>query len=505
MPLKIAIFLTALVLNFASVSAFSFGEETEITLSEINETQSLNVEIIALDNVAVNKNIIFDTLIDETFDITTVRYQWDLGDGNRQEGQEIVHSYAKPGEYEVVLTVSDAKNTASSRHKIFVYEKSYVLITDKVKESDKIQSFIDTAEKSNIFIELIADYSTQSDFFSEESLVSLISEEIASVKNSDSIVVWTEGSSGLTALSQLEQNFLDKTTFVNKSVIFISDQSFTSLKNIAEGVFSTIGAKEIILSRPEAIWVLLETETSAEFLNILEQRAIQVELVNDKLHFKIWNTISYFVNIMIERGVPSNTISLILMLPIIVTIVAFMKQVVGFTSLGVYIPSILALSFIALDLRYGLPILLIILIFGMLTRTILKRYRLLYIPRMAIVLVIVSLTILFILFLGSYFNIAQIVGIAVFPMLIMSTLVEKFVTLQSDKGFKSALIIILETIFIAVVCYFIVEWTFLKILVLGHPELILLFLLANIIMGRWTGLRVIEYIRFREIFQHLEE
>jgi len=69
---------------------------------------------------------------------------------------------------------------------------------------------------------------------------------------------------------------------------------------------------------------------------------------------------SYLVGFMIDRGIPSNSIKLILMLPIIVTMIAFMKQVVGVTTLGVYTPSILALSFIAIDLRYGLLIFVII-------------------------------------------------------------------------------------------------------------------------------------------------
>jgi hypothetical protein len=40
---------------------------------------------------------------------------------------------------------------------------------------------------------------------------------------------------------------------------------------------------------------------------------------------------------------------------------------------------------------------------------------------------------------------------------------------------------------------------------LGHPELIFVFLLINIILGRWTGLRLFEYIRFREVLKHAKE
>ena len=29
-----------------------------------------------------------------------ITYEWYFGDGNRQQGVEVVHSYASPGEYE---------------------------------------------------------------------------------------------------------------------------------------------------------------------------------------------------------------------------------------------------------------------------------------------------------------------------------------------------------------------------------------------------------------------
>ena len=30
-------------------------------------------------------------------------------------------------------------------------------------------------------------------------------------------------------------------------------------------------------------------------------------------------------------------------------------------------------------------------------------------------------------------------------------------------------------------------------------------IVVNIALGRWTGLRLVEYVRFREVFRHLQE
>jgi hypothetical protein len=41
--------------------------------------------------------------------------------------------------------------------------------------------------------------------------------------------------------------------------------------------------------------------------------------------------------------------------------------------------------------------------------------------------------------------------------------------------------------------------------VLAYPETILVTFPVNLFLGRWTGLRVVEYFRFREVFKHLQE
>ncbi|KKR24730.1 MAG: hypothetical protein UT55_C0055G0002 [Candidatus Peregrinibacteria bacterium GW2011_GWE2_39_6] len=285
----------------------------------------------------------------------------------------------------------------------------------------------------------------------------------------------------------------------------ITDQRFIPVRNVAEGTFRTIKPVRIILTRSEALWMFFEQDNIETFINELDQRGIAYEIVDKVQKITFLNFMSYLVSYMVEKGVPSNSLLLVLMLPVIVTIVAFFKQVIGLTTMGVYTPSIITLSFLALDIRFGILIFIVILLFGSLTRLILRRYRLLYIPRMAIVLSIVSLTILAMLLLGAYFNISQLVSISIFPMLIMSTMVEKFVNAQAEAGFKQAFAMICATLFVAIICYYVVEWPLLKTIILGHPELIFAFLGVNVILGRWTGLRLLEYVRFREIFRYTEE
>ena len=87
----------------------------------------------------------------------------------------------------------------------------------------------------------------------------------------------------------------------------------------------------------------------------------------------------------------------------------------------------------------------------------------------------------------------------------MSTLAESFLTVKSEEGWKAASFGIGETVLAALVCVFIVQWSFLQSLILAYPELILLTVGVNVFLGRWTGLRLVEYFRFREVFKHIQE
>ena len=74
----------------------------------------------------------------------------------------------------------------------------------------------------------------------------------------------------------------------------------------------------------------------------------------------------------------------------------------------------------------------------------------------------------------------------------------------------------IETFFVSLVAYFLaggaidlyffeIQWTYLQDLVLNTPEIVVLFILVNIYLGRWTGLRLTEYLQFRDVIKDIAE
>ena len=79
-------------------------------------------------------------------------------------------------------------------------------------------------------------------------------------------------------------------------------------------------------------------------------------------------TMIYFINYLLNNGVPQETIILILMLPIIATIIAFSRQIIGIKTFGIYTPLIITFVFLAIDIRYGIIVFITVLLAGSLVR-----------------------------------------------------------------------------------------------------------------------------------------
>lgn len=216
------------------------------------------------------------------------------------------------------------------------------------------------------------------------------------------------------------------------------------------------------------------------------------------------NTLSPVLQFFLLEGVPFETVILILMLPIIATFIAFLRQVVGIKAFGIYTPLIITFAFLATNgLKYGIAIFMAVILSGMVMRFILKPFRLLYLPRVAITLSIVALAVLFMLVLGGNMQRTGLAAVSIFPILIMITLVEKFVAVQIEKGNKTAIILTLETLLISVIGFFIAGWPFLINLLAAQPWIVLLTIPINLFLGKWTGLRLSEMVRFRNIVKKM--
>ncbi|MCD6283706.1 hypothetical protein J7J12_00415 [bacterium] len=210
----------------------------------------------------------------------------------------------------------------------------------------------------------------------------------------------------------------------------------------------------------------------------------------------------FLINYPIQNNIQQNIPMLLMMIPVIGTIIAFARQVIGIKGFGIYIPLLLTISFFGMGLNYGLLMFITVLLTGTGLRLLLKKPRLLYLPRIAIILTLITL-IVFLILQIKFLN--KIYSRNILSILIMIALAEKFINAQIERGKRGAFILTSETIGLSILCYYIANFKLLQNIISAYPiYVILTILLINVFLGKWTGLRISEYFRFREAIRHIE-
>ena len=194
-----------------------------------------------------------------------------------------------------------------------------------------------------------------------------------------------------------------------------------------------------------------------------------------------------------------NTFSLILMVPLGALLVVFMRTFVGVQTFGTFMPILIAIAFRETQLLWGVILFTGIVFFGLLIRLYLERLRLLLIPRLAAILVVVVILMLIISFITSRLGLDRLLSISLFPMVILAMTIERMSITWEESGAQTALIQGLGSLLVACLGYLIMTNQHLTYLMFAFPEFLLVVLGICIWMGRYTGYRVSELLRFREI------
>jgi hypothetical protein len=101
--------------------------------------------------------------------------------------------------------------------------------------------------------------------------------------------------------------------------------------------------------------------------------------------------------------------------------------------------------------------------------------------------------------LGVVLEFEQILSVSIFPILVLMLLGDMIVSVQLHKSSAETFVITGTTIFIGLVGYLTATSTTIQNMVILYPEIILLVIPANIIIGRYFGLRVLEVFRFNKV------
>jgi len=218
------------------------------------------------------------------------------------------------------------------------------------------------------------------------------------------------------------------------------------------------------------------------------------------------NFLRHAVASAVAKDVPVNTVVLILLFPLVVAIVAAARHLIGMRGVGILTPALLSVAFLATGVWSGVILFLVILSVATVARIILKHLKLQYLPRLALLLWIVSGSVFLALWGASIFNVVGVVSVGIFPILILMLLAETFIDIQQGRSGKEARDLILETFLLAILISLLLGWESVQRVVLLYPEIVYFGVgIFDVFMGRYTGLRLSEYLMYRGIVKEDEE
>jgi hypothetical protein len=190
---------------------------------------------------------------------------------------------------------------------------------------------------------------------------------------------------------------------------------------------------------------------------------------------------------------------ILLMIPIGTLLLVIMRNVIGIKMFGTFMPVLIALAFRETELLGGILLFTFIVALGLFFRFYLEQLKLLLVPRLASVLIIVILLIIVLSILTHQLNLQYGLSMSLFPIVIITMTIERMSIVWEEHGHVEALQQGFGSLLVAAVVYLIMNISLLQHLFFVFPELLLLCLAGTLLLGRYTGYRLLELSRFRRL------
>lgn len=211
--------------------------------------------------------------------------------------------------------------------------------------------------------------------------------------------------------------------------------------------------------------------------------------------FRVFNVWALFERL----GLPFSLLRTILMLPIGALVVVVFRNVIGLPTFGTFLPALIAASATRTGPLWGVLGVALVVLAVVAARWMVRRLELLHSPTLAILLATVTMAMLATSLLAEKIGFLRLANISLFPIAVLAITAERFYVSLTEQGPGTAARELGGTFLVIFACYVVMSSLALQILVIGFPEILLVIMAANVYLGRWIGIRVAEYLRFRHV------
>ena len=189
----------------------------------------------------------------------------------------------------------------------------------------------------------------------------------------------------------------------------------------------------------------------------------------------------------------------LLLVPFGILVIVLLRNFIGLSSFGTFAPVLIALAFRETELLKGILLFMLIVSLGLVFRFYLERLRLLLVPRLAAVVTIVVLLMTAISLLSERMGTETGLSVSLFPMVIISMVIERMSIVWEERGAATSIREGLGSLLMASLAYLVISIDVLEYWVTVFPEVNLIVLGLIVALGRYTGFRLTELFRFRQL------
>ena len=190
---------------------------------------------------------------------------------------------------------------------------------------------------------------------------------------------------------------------------------------------------------------------------------------------------------------------ILLMIPVGAFLLTIFRNVIGVKTFGTFMPVLIALAFRQTQLLWGVALFTLIVALGLSVRFYFEHLKLLLVPRLAALLIVVVLLMALFSLLSYKLGLERGLSVALFPMVILTMTIERMSIVWEERGAGDALQQGIGSLAVAAVAYLVMFTSYTEHLFFVFPELLLILLAMTLLLGRYTGYRLLEVFRFRAI------
>ncbi|CAN5841499.1 inactive transglutaminase family protein [soil metagenome] len=189
----------------------------------------------------------------------------------------------------------------------------------------------------------------------------------------------------------------------------------------------------------------------------------------------------------------------LLAVPVGAFLLVIMRNIVGIKTFGTFMPVLIGLAFRETQLLWGLVLFCAVVTLGLSVRFYFERLKLLLVPRLAAVLIVVVLLMAALSIVSHHLGLDRALSVALFPMVIMTMTIERMSIVWEERGPAEAIQQGLGSLVVAALAYLAMAAAYTEHLMFVFPELLLVLLAGSLLLGKYTGYRLVELRRFKAL------